>query len=170
MAKPKRHQWVKAAVQFWSETVQEFDIGVDWSDAETRCWRCGAERSLQKCHIVARQFGGGDSVDNIVPLCAECHDEAPDVTDAGEMWRWIRGTRPAYGYGTLKYERAANIARMRGVDFSRFDKDKFDRLMQQSVGLHLMQSGAGCRIKATSIAWAIEMACCSKEATDGTHS
>jgi hypothetical protein len=69
-------------------------------------------------------------------------------------------------YGTLKYERAARAAVSRGCDLSRFNKEKFDSLMERNVGLHLMQNGTGCRIKSSSIAWAIEMAC-KTEATDG---
>jgi hypothetical protein len=164
MAK-KNLAWIRDCIAHWSQTVFETDLGVDWSDAETRCWRCGTERSLQRCHIVAKQFSGSDDASNIVPLCCECHDEAPDVTDASEIWRWIRDTRPKYGYGTLKFERAVEIAVRRGADLGRFDQERFASIMEDHVGLHLMQNGTGCRIKATSVAWAIEQSC--KEATDG---
>lgn len=157
--------WIAACVSHWSRTVDESDIGVDWADAEWRCWRCGSERRLQRCHIVAKQFGGVDDASNIVPLCAECHDEAPDVTDPDEMWRWIKDTRPMF-YGGLKYERALKACKDRGVDFSRFCLSRFAAAIEHHVGLHLMQNGSGCRIKASSIAWAIEKAC-TTEATDG---
>ena len=151
------HQWVSDCVAHWWSSVCESDIGVDWADADERCWRCGGKRKLQRCHIVARQFGGGDDPSNIVPLCAECHDEAPDVTDPAEIWRWIKQTKPMF-YGTLKFERAFAICRDRGVDLSRFDAGKFTAAVER-VGLHLMQHGGGCRIKASSYAWAIEQAC-----------
>lgn len=150
--------WICGCIEHWQKTVFEWDIGVDWSDAHDRCWRCGAKRSLQKCHIVAKQFGGSDEPSNLVALCSECHDEAPDVTDPNEMWRWIKDTRSMF-YGTLKYERALKDCMARGVDLSLFDKRKFDMAMETHVGLHLMQNGSGCRIKASSIAWAIEQAC-----------
>lgn len=156
--------WVRRCVDYWSELICESDIGVDWWDAHERCWRCGAKRSLQKCHIVARQFGGGDAESNIIPLCPECHDEAPDVTDTNEMWRWIQETKPMC-YGTLKLERALGVCRQRGVDLGNFCKVRFDAAMEK-VGLHLMQNGTGCRIKASSYAWAIEQACV-REETNG---
>ena len=159
--------WVAMCVDFWSQRIYEGDIGVDWADATERCWRCGAKRKLQKCHVIAKQFGGDDGPSNVIALCALCHDEMPDVTDAAEVWRWICATRPRYGYGTLYFERAMNDCASRGIDLSRFDKAKFGQLMDSSVGLHLMQTGAGCRIKPASIAWAIAKAC--EDATDGTH-
>lgn len=151
-------QWILDCIEHWSAIVCESDIGVDWSDAEDRCWRCGGKGRIQKCHIVAKQFGGCDDATNIVPLCCECHDEAPDVTDKMEMWRWIKETRPMC-YGTLKYERAFKTCVDRGVDVTRFCHKRFSKLMEKSVGLHLMQNGTGCRIKSSSIAWAIEKAC-----------
>lgn len=153
----KPQKWVEDCIAHWSGRVFEQDIGVDWADAHDRCWRCGAARSLQKCHVVARQFGGSDDYSNIIPMCSECHDEAPDVTDAGEMWRWIKETRPMF-YGTLKAERAIAICVGRNVDISRFDLEKFC-FASVNVGVHLMQNGTGCRIKASSLAWAIEQAC-----------
>ena len=155
--------WVDECVSHWSQHIYEGDLGVDWADANERCWRCGAKSKLQKCHIVAKQFGGGVSASNIIPLCSLCHDEMPDVTDASEVWRWVKDTKPTYGYGTLFHERAMNECVSRGIDLSRFDRDRFAKLMAEGVGLHLMQSGSGCRIKPASIAWAIRMACTQTE-------
>lgn len=156
-------------VDYWSARIDESDVGVDWCDAAERCWRCGLKTgSLQRCHIVAKQFGGDMVPSNIVLLCRECHDEQPDVTDPREVWRWIKETRPRYGYGTLKLERALEIAMSRGVDLSLFDKAKSEKLLEDHAGLHLMQSGSGCRIKASTIAWVIEQSC-QQEATDGTR-
>jgi hypothetical protein len=152
-----RNQWVADCVDYWSRLVCETEIGVDWSDATEHCWRCGAKRKLQRCHVVARQFDGGDEPSNIVALCSECHDEAPDVTDQSEIWRWIKETKSSF-YGTLTSERALHICVQRGVDISRFDAARFQFAMDR-VGLHLMQNGTGCRIKAASYAWAIEQAC-----------
>lgn len=157
-SKPKAEAWVQRAVAHWSGIVPETDTGVDWSDAHDRCWRCGCQRKLQRCHIVAKQFGGGDSVENIIPLCAECHDEAPDVTDPKEMWRWIARTRPTF-YGTLNAERAVKLLQERGVDLSRFSEAKFRAIAMEHCGLHLMQNGSGCRVKPSTLSWAVERAC-----------
>lgn len=40
--------WVVECVDYWSEKIYEGDIGVDWCNADTRCWRCGSERTLQR--------------------------------------------------------------------------------------------------------------------------
>lgn len=149
----------RECVDYWSARICETDIGVDWSDAIDRCWRCGCQtKSLQKCHIVAKQFGGNMTHENIVLLCRDCHDEAPDVTDGREMWRWIKETRPMF-YGTLKAERAMEIAASRGVDLSKFNAKRFAEIADEHVGVHLMQSGSGARLKPSSLAWAIEQAC-----------
>jgi hypothetical protein len=161
----RTHPWVRECVAYWSEIVYEGDIGVDWADADERCWRCGSKSKLQKCHIVARQFGGGDGPSNIIPLCSLCHDEMPDVTDPDAVWVWIKRTRPKYGYGTLWIEKALDECVSVGTDLSRFDKASFAVLMNKSVGLHMMQSGAGCRIKPASVAWAIQKSC-KQEPTD----
>jgi len=154
------NHFLRECVDFWSSRVCETEIGCDWSDAEEHCWRCGYEtKKLQKCHVVAKQFGGSLSPENVVLLCRECHDEAPDVTDSSEMWRWIKETRPKFGYGTLKAERAFAIAVSRGVDLRRFNAKAFQAICHEHVGLHLMQNGSGARIKASSFAWAIEKAC-----------
>ena len=164
MSRVNTKAWITACVSHWSRLVPETEVGVDWADAHDRCWRCGSKRSLQRCHIVARQFSGADDYSNIVPLCAECHDEAPDVTDASEIWRWIKETKPTC-YETLKAERALAICKNRGVNIENFDVQKFKSAMD-GVGLHLMQNRTGCRIKSSSVAWAIEQACI-VEAKDG---
>jgi len=149
----------RKCVSYWAARICESDIGVDWSDAMDRCWRCGRQtKSLQRCHVVAKQFGGKLVPENVVLLCRDCHDEAPDVTDASEVWRWIKETRPSY-YGTLNAERAFAIVASRGVDVSKFNKDRFLEIADAHVGVHLMQNGAGAKIKPSSLAWAIEQAC-----------
>ena len=37
-----------------------------------RCRNCGAV-GTETHHLIARSLGGGDEVDNLVTLCAECH-------------------------------------------------------------------------------------------------
>lgn len=73
---------------------------MDWSEAGSRCWRCGYEKDLERCHIIPDSLGGKDEPSNLVLLCKRCHAEGPNVTDPEIMWDWIR----AYGvplYGTF---------------------------------------------------------------------
>lgn len=158
-AKSKPEQWIIEAVEFWSQRVDESDIGVDWCDAVDRCWRCGGRGKRQRCHIVAAQFGGGETVDNLIPLCAGCHDEMPDVTDPSVAWLWIARTRPRYGYGLLRHERALAACMSRGIDISLFDREKARELMSNHVGLHLFQNNTGSAIKQSTLEWVIEKSC-----------
>ncbi len=40
------------------------------------CQNCGSTIEVQGHHIIDYQYGGSDSVDNIVTLCRECHKKA----------------------------------------------------------------------------------------------
>jgi len=48
-----------------------------------RCFICGEDNSnvLQKHHIVPRRYGGGDSAENLVTLCANCHVAVERIYD-----------------------------------------------------------------------------------------
>lgn len=58
----------------------------------------GSKRSwngavLERAHIVARQFGGPDTADNILLLCQPCHREQPDVPDRDAVIDWANNHR-----------------------------------------------------------------------------
>lgn len=74
------------AAEYWSQRIDETELSVDWSEAETHCWRCGCERHLQRCHIIPDALGGEDTPGNIVLLCKRCHAEGPNVRDPEIMW------------------------------------------------------------------------------------
>lgn len=94
----KKNKWVLDCRDYWVDKVDETNLGVDFtkmdesSGQKMYCWRCGNMRRLQKCHIVPKTLGGSCDISNIVPLCGRCHDEAPDVIDPKEMWRWLGET------------------------------------------------------------------------------
>ena len=83
----------KESASYWSKHVDECGLSVDWSEAETHCWRCGCEKNLQRCHIIPHALDGKDEPGNIVLLCSRCHADGPNMTDPEIMWDWIR----AYG-------------------------------------------------------------------------
>ncbi len=85
---------------FFERLIDECGLSVDASDALERCWRCGCEHNLERCHIVPEALGGKDEPSNLVLLCHRCHIDNPNVMDSEIMWDWIR----AYGvpfYGTF---------------------------------------------------------------------
>ncbi len=85
---------------FFEQFVEESGLSVDAAEAHERCWRCGCEHNLERCHIVPASLGGKDEPSNLVLLCHRCHLDNPNITDPEIMWDWIR----AYGvpmYGTF---------------------------------------------------------------------
>ena len=83
----------EAIISYWAKHQDECGLSVDWAEAGERCWRCGCERSLDRCHIIPDSLGGKDEPENLVLLCKRCHADGPNVADPEIMWDWIR----AYG-------------------------------------------------------------------------
>ena len=81
---------IREAKEYWMQYIDECDLSVDWSEAESHCWRCGCERHLERCHIIPDSLGGKDEPANIVLLCKRCHKEGPNVSDPEIMWDWIK--------------------------------------------------------------------------------
>ena len=77
-------------VDYWFSRVDESGLSIDASEAHERCWRCGYEHSLERCHIIPDSLGGEDEPSNLVLLCRRCHLDNPNVTDPQIMWDWIR--------------------------------------------------------------------------------
>lgn len=98
-------------VDYWFSIVDECGLSVDAAEAHERCWRCGCEKSLERCHIVPDSFGGEDKPSNFVLLCHRCHLENPNVTDPEIMWDWLRA------YGTSFYDTFWAIQGMKEYDF-----------------------------------------------------
>lgn len=77
-------------VSYWAKHQSESGLSVDWSEADQRCWRCGNEKTLERCHIIPHSLGGKDAPENLVLLCKRCHAEGPNVVDSEIMWDWIK--------------------------------------------------------------------------------
>lgn len=80
-------------VDYWFKRVDESDLSVDMAEAHERCWRCGCERNLERCHIVPDSLGGKDEPSNLVLLCKRCHADGPNVADEEIMWDWTKSYR-----------------------------------------------------------------------------
>ena len=76
---------IREAAEYWMGCYSELEVNIDWSEAESHCWRCGCEKNLQRCHIVPHSLGGADQPDNIVLLCARCHSEGPNIFDSDSL-------------------------------------------------------------------------------------
>ncbi|MCI9087443.1 MAG: HNH endonuclease [Clostridia bacterium] len=77
-------------IDYWIQLEDECDLNFDWAEADTICWRCGYERRLHRCHIIPDSLGGKDEPSNFVLLCADCHEQAPNVESSSFMWDWIK--------------------------------------------------------------------------------
>lgn len=119
-------------VDYWSAREDECGLGVDWADAEKRCWRCGYEGELELCHIVPDARGGTREPSNMVLLCNRCHREAPNVSDPRYMWMWLRATCVPF-YDTFWLVRAAEQY------VTLFGKAPFERVDAAAVPVEEME-------------------------------
>ena len=81
-----------------------------WDWGEASCMACGywAEswdvpsdpmqswnraKGLQRCHVVPAALGGASTPDNLVLMCADCHRDAPDTSDAAHLFEWMKARK-----------------------------------------------------------------------------
>ena len=134
-------------VDYWSARVSECDMGVDWSEAHERCWRCGDDRSLERFHIIPAQepFCGPDSPENFVLLCKRCHAEAPSCVDTTEIWNWIKITNAGlYGiyweqrdWEEIKRVYKLNLERELLIRDTSACLSEYKQIFEKEVGVHL---------------------------------
>lgn len=86
----------------------------DWGEPE--CWACGKPMihrdddlnvsinqiwnvsRLERCHILAKQFGGKDVPENLFLLCHKCHVASPDTRNPYNFFAWVVNRRTRGGY------------------------------------------------------------------------
>ncbi|NVM38572.1 MAG: HNH endonuclease [Candidatus Lokiarchaeota archaeon] len=164
MSKKSQH-WIKECVNYWSSRIYEGDLGVDFSEAHERCWRCGYKRKAQKCHIVPKSLGGSEKPSNLIPLCAQCHDEAPDVSEVNEMFDWIKKDCATF-YDTFWEDRALMDAISNGVDLNHIKSfedvvkyfARYCFLLENNISYHVSQGTGGIRLKTSTKSWIIRKA------------
>lgn len=87
-----------------------------WSDKNVNS-------KLQKCHILAKQFGGSDTTDNLFLMCEDCHAESPDTKNSAAFFRWVYRRKKEFSHGfnwkKFMFEWESEIT-SRGYDFSYF--------------------------------------------------
>lgn len=98
-------------ISYWKIRQSECGLSIDWEDADKRCWRCGCESNLERCHIIPYALGGKDEPENLVLLCKRCHAEGPNVKDSEIMWDWIRA------YGVTFYDSFWGIEGLKEYEF-----------------------------------------------------
>ena len=167
----EKKPWIVKSVNYWKNRIPDSDLGISWEDNScyTHCWRCGHSYRLQRCHIIPESLLEEDysytNYENIVPLCALCHDEAPDVYDKKEVWRWISESH-GDELDTFWYKRAVEEAEKRGADLTRFSAVSYINTVTYNCSIHASQYLIGPRLKHTSRVWAITQSCNGKGVID----
>jgi hypothetical protein len=72
------------------------------ADTGRRCCVCGKLHGIQVHHIVPKEKGGSDDIDNAITLCPNCHDEVHQLYIGGMVTR-------TYTYEELKLHRKRTI-------------------------------------------------------------
>ena len=93
MSKRPHMKTTKKQIVDWGQrNIDECGYGVDASEMDTRCWRCGYKRHTEKCHVIPYSLGGDDKPHNYRLFCHDCHLEQPNVNDYEETDKWVRET------------------------------------------------------------------------------
>tara|TARA_Y100000114_G_C11530968_1_gene218007 strand:- start:41 stop:523 length:483 start_codon:yes stop_codon:yes gene_type:complete len=94
MSKRPHMKTTKKQIVDWGiKNIDECDYGVDASEMDTHCWRCGHETpDVERCHVIPYSLGGKDEASNYRLFCYSCHIEQPNVNDYGATDEWVRRT------------------------------------------------------------------------------
>lgn len=96
------------------------ELKISSKNLRFRCWACASvEKSIERCHIKGRQFGGSDEVSNLVLLCYECHKKSPDMkNDTQAIWLWIKAMKKPFYNAALSYEALDAFKNIYGYEFT----------------------------------------------------
>lgn len=148
---------LREIVEYWSTREAECGLGVDWTEAHERCWRCGYKSSLQRCHIIPRSLRGFKEPSNLVLLCIRCHREAPNVNDPRFMWIWLRTTcTPLYDFylmirGIQEFEKMFGRKPFINTDLIQINRGLLDQLVGEEMDKAIIHFGVG-RLNPSTIA------------------
>lgn len=123
-------------VSYWTNHEDECGLSVDFAEAHERCWRCGHERGVERCHIVPDSLGGEDTPANFVLLCKRCHLDNPNVADTEVMWDWLRAYAvPFYDtfwnlHGIKEYERIYGISFQEELNIRNISDEHKDEVLE----------------------------------------
>ncbi len=67
---PCKHSRIQLDPEAYQELCQQVLQRDGW-----RCQQCGSRSNLQVHHIQLRSQSGDDAEENLITLCADCHDQ-----------------------------------------------------------------------------------------------
>lgn len=144
-------------IEYWASHESECELGIDWSEADERCWRCGYKSKLQKCHIIPDSLNGKYEPKNLVLLCGRCHREAPNFNDPRFMWFWLKGTSvPFYDtYWTMRgareFEEMFGRKPFEEIDTGNYKDEDFKKMINEEINNATIHFGEG-RLNPSTIA------------------
>ena len=84
---------------------------------------------LQRCHIIAKQFGGSNDTSNLFLLCEDCHALSPDTKNRASFFRWVYRRRSEFIVGHDFVGMMRELPReikSRGYEVEAFVKEWYD--------------------------------------------
>lgn len=95
--RPKRTRALSERVnrKYWADVIDitkmrgaMWDSPAEFIESLGHCYVCGYKAKLEKCHILAYQYGGHSNHDNIHFLCKFCHVISEGIT-GNQYWDWF---------------------------------------------------------------------------------
>lgn len=129
--------------------LKSIPVVSDWGEPE--CWCCGrswekiyrnanyekfigqeeldkiwdmkeVKSKLNRCHIIAKQLGGGYEASNIFLMCESCHKESPDTDNPKSFFRYV-------------YKSRKSKAMISGIDINKIMREVIEECEQQGKDL-----------------------------------
>lgn len=168
---------LKEILEYWEPRSIEIGTTIDFG--EPTCWACGqtwegrydksqetknsfeilwVKAPLQICHIVPKSLNGADTADNLLLLCKECHDNAPNTSIAEIMIEWVKNS-PHYLFREVqKIQDAMKVFLIPEIEHDEFstiiNDPKFKEWISNKTGIHRPQSsysGIGKKLTASTV-------------------
>lgn len=88
-------RWVNELVdkKYWLDCYFIAENKADLNECTHICFACGTMSGTHRAHILPKNKGGEDSVNNIHLLCPECHMESEDLCGK-TYWDWFHQKGP----------------------------------------------------------------------------
>jgi 5-methylcytosine-specific restriction endonuclease McrA len=117
--------------EYWftrDRLTQLFSFGLYFDIGEPACWACGrywstsrvkrwCDAPLDRCHIIPAAKGGADDASNLVLMCKECHDLAPNTTEPELLFVWMG----KQNYLQRRTAHAVAVCKDMGIEFSQIN-------------------------------------------------
>jgi 5-methylcytosine-specific restriction endonuclease McrA len=151
---------VITVLEYWLNKDKPFGIIIE-TNAPT-CWGCGQtwngaydvvtgdhkkawnKAPLQVCHVIPKSLGGSNDPSNLVLMCKECHDLAPNTVIPEIMFTWMSRQSHLKRY-LAKIKIALKDFDISEAEFEQLTllskKSEFNNWASGKAGQHWPQSG-----------------------------